>query len=157
MAQGVYEAIAVNCPTGVPGSCRTSTECDVRLLNEWARGFIAHTNEPVPAGEDIITDRVVEGEMWVWEHDGEPVSMAYASPPSGGVSRVSWVYTPPERRCHGYASAVVAAVTRAQLDAGNRCLLYTDLANPTSNAIYQAIGFRRIADAVVLAFDDARS
>jgi len=153
MDQGVYEATTVSAPTGVPGSHRTSTASDVRLLNEWARGFIAHTHQPLPAGEDIITDKIVGGAMWLWEQEGEPVSMAYASPPAGGVSRVSWVYTPPEHRRHGYASAVVAAVTRAQLEVGNRCMLYTDLANPTSNGIYQAIGYRRIGDAVILAFD----
>ena len=154
MHQGVYEATAVTAPTAVPGSCRTSTVSDVRLLNEWAQGFIADTGEPAPATEDAVTDKVVDGAMWLWEHDGESVSMAYASPPAGGVSRVSWVYTPPQHRRHGYASAVVATVTQAQLDAGNRCMLYTDLSNSTSNAIYQAVGYRRVGDAVALAFDD---
>jgi predicted GNAT family acetyltransferase len=66
--------------------------------------------------------------------------------PSG--MRVSWVYTPPEQRGHGYASALVAALTEQLLAAGNRCcFLYTDLANPTSNGIYQRIGYQPVCDA----------
>lgn len=153
MEQGVYEATDVTPPRGVPGTLRVAVPADAPLLNEWAVGFIEHIPEAVPAGEAMLTDRIERGEMWVWEYDGVPVSMTYASPPSGGVSRISWVYTPPELRRHGYASAVVAGATAEQLAAGNRCMLYTDLANPTSNGIYQAIGYRRVGDGVMLAFE----
>jgi len=155
MDQGVYEASAVTPPSGVPGSWRVSESGDASLLNGWARGFMIDVGEPVPARGDLITDRVAAGEMWLWEVRGTPVSMAYASPATGGVSRVSWVYTPPEHRKHGYASALAAALTRAVLESGDRCMLYTDLANPTSNEIYQAVGYRRVGDAVTLAFDPA--
>jgi GNAT superfamily N-acetyltransferase len=67
--------------------------------------------------------------------------------------RVGPVYTPPELRGHGYASAVTAAVSRQALDAGAaQVLLFTDLANPVSNAIYQRIGYRPVEDRTVLAF-----
>ena len=82
-----------------------------------------------------------------------PVSMAYASPANGGVTRISGVWTPPELRGHGYASGVVAALSTARLDAGEACMLYTDLANPTSNAIYQAMGYRRVGDSISITFD----
>ena len=63
------------------------------------------------------------------------------------------VYTPPELRGHGYASAVVAALSQRLLDAGHQyCALYTDLANPTSNSIYQKIGYTPVSDAVEYAF-----
>lgn len=153
MEQGVYEATQVAPPPGVPGCLRRASPRDAALLNVWALGFIEHIREPVPAEEAVLTDRIERGEMWVWERDGTPVSMAYASPPTGGMSRIGWVYTPPERRCHGYGSAVVAGATAAQLDAGARCMLYTDLANPTSNGIYQAIGYRRVGDGVMLSFE----
>ena len=78
--------------------------------------------------------------------------MAYASPASGGVTRISGVWTPPELRGRGYATAVVAARSTARQDAGEACMLFTDLANPTSNAIYQAIGYRRVGDNVNIAF-----
>ncbi len=71
-----------------------------------------------------------------------------------GVERIGPVYTPPDRRGRGYASAVVAGVSRSALDAGHRCILYTDLENPTSNAIYRAIGYRAVAEALQYRFDD---
>ena len=71
--------------------------------------------------------------------------------PSG--IRIGPVYTPPPDRGQGYASALVAAVSQAQLDAGRRfCFLYTDLANPTSNRIYQAIGYRPVTGALRIDF-----
>lgn len=152
-AEGVHEATMVTPPTGVRGTWRVSGPDDAPLLNGWALGFIADVGEPRPARDDLLSDRAAAGEMWLWEVGGTPVSMAYAAPATGGASRVSWVYTPPEHRNHGYASALVAVLTRAVLESGDRCMLYTDLANPTSNAIYHAVGYRRIADAVSLAFD----
>jgi predicted GNAT family acetyltransferase len=72
-------------------------------------------------------------------------------------SRVGWVFTPPESRGRGYASACVATLSEHLLAAGRRfCFLYTDLANETSNALYQRIGYERIGEAVDYRFDDAR-
>jgi predicted GNAT family acetyltransferase len=57
------------------------------------------------------------------------------------------VYTPPPLRKRGYAAAVTAAVTQAALDDGaDGVLLFTDQANPTSNTLYQRLGFRPLAD-----------
>ena len=79
--------------------------------------------------------------------------MLWTNPPTAGVVRVSGVYTPVERRGHGYASACVAAVSQHELDSGAvACSLYTDLANPTSNKIYQAIGYQPVEDARQWAF-----
>jgi predicted GNAT family acetyltransferase len=76
------------------------------------------------------------------------------STPNG--SRIGPVYTPPDLRRRGYASAVVAAASQAQLDAGARfCFLFTDLANPTSNRIYQAIGYEPVRDVEVYTFEVA--
>jgi predicted GNAT family acetyltransferase len=80
--------------------------------------------------------------------------MAGITAPAAGVARVVLAYTPRELRAHGYASACVAALTARQLaEPGRTCMLYTDLANPTSNGIYQAIGYRRIGEAVHIVFD----
>lgn len=152
-AEGVHEATKVTPPAGVPGAWRVSGPDDAPLLNGWALGFLTDVGDPRPARGDLLTDRAAGGEMWLWEAGATPVSMAYASPATGGVSRVSWVYTPPEHRKHGYASALVAVLTGAVLESGDRCMLYTDLANRTSNAIYQAVGYRRVAEAVWLAFE----
>jgi len=72
--------------------------------------------------------------------------MAAISDPVAGAVRIGPVYTPPEQRRHGYASALVAQLSQGARSAGNRCLLYTDLANPTSNAIYRAIGYRPVTE-----------
>ena len=89
----------------------------------------------------------------LWEDEGEPVSATGFGSPTPNGSRIGPVYTPPERRGHGYASVLVAEVSQAQLDAGKRfCFLYTDLANPTSNKIYVDLGYERVCDSVELDF-----
>ena len=89
----------------------------------------------------------------LWEVDGEPVcAVGYGSPTPTGV-RIGPVYTPPAHRGRGYASALTAHVSTEQLAGGRSfCFLYTDLANPTSNKIYAAIGYRRVCDSIQYAF-----
>jgi predicted GNAT family acetyltransferase len=63
------------------------------------------------------------------------------------ITRINLVYTPPDRRRRGYATAAVAALTQQLLNSGSRyCCLYTDLANPTSNSVYRRIGYRPVCD-----------
>ena len=83
-----------------------------------------------------------------------PVAMAGVFDAVAGVARIGPVYTPPDRRGRGYASALVAEVSDAVLTRGQRCILYTDLENPTSNAIYRALGYRAVAEALKYRFDD---
>ncbi len=87
--------------------------------------------------------RVAQGGYLLWE-DGEPVSMA-GFRTAVGVGRVGPVWTPPDRRGKGYAAAVTRAATRAILDVGAVAVLYTDLANPTSNGVYRRLGYRMVA------------
>jgi GNAT superfamily N-acetyltransferase len=97
------------------------------------------------------------GGITVWEAGGVPVSVAGRTRVVAGMVRVGPVYTPPEVRGHGYASAATAAVSQAALEDGLReVVLYTDLANPTSNALYQRLGYRPVEDRVVLSFTPAR-
>jgi predicted GNAT family acetyltransferase len=92
--------------------------------------------------------------LWVWEVDGAVVSMSGYGGPTPSGARIGPVYTPPELRGQGYATALVAAQTRWLLDHGRRfCFLFTDLGNPTSNRIYELIGYHRIADAAHYRFD----
>ena len=88
------------------------------------------------------------GRLWFWDRGGEAVSMAVSREPLLGVVRISGVYTPPEKRKHGYAAACVHALSKRLSDAGNRCILYTDLGNPTSNSIYRRLGYRAVAEAL---------
>jgi GNAT superfamily N-acetyltransferase len=141
----------VDPPSGVPGTPRPIAPTDRSLLIEWMTRFhIDIHNEVVedPAtGVDQRlrrTDRVMG---WLWEDQGEPVSMALLAGPVSGVSRIAGVYTPPDRRGHGYASACVAHASQHALDTGSTsCVLFTDLDNPTTNKIYPQVGYRPVAD-----------
>ena len=82
--------------------------------------------------------------------------VAYGSPTPGGI-RLGPVYTPPERRRRGYATSLVAEVSARLLESGRRrCFLYTDLANPTSNAIYRRIGYEQVAESAEYGYETAR-
>lgn len=82
--------------------------------------------------------------------------MAARNATAAGVARVGPVYTPAERRRHGYGAAVTAAGTQDALDRGaQQVVLFTDLANPTSNAIYQELGYRPVTDRILACFADA--
>jgi predicted GNAT family acetyltransferase len=90
----------------------------------------------------------------LWEDPGGTVvSVGGHTAAAAGVARVGPVYTPPPCRRRGYGAAVTAYVTQLALDSGaDGCMLYTDLANPTSNAIYQEIGYRPLGDVLQLRF-----
>ncbi|NDJ55097.1 MAG: GNAT family N-acetyltransferase [Chloroflexi bacterium] len=154
MNQRVYEARQLTPPQGVPGSMRLVTEDDRDLLIDWIRGFDRDAM-PAPRPDDQVkatVDRYLAGKrdlrgLYLWEVARQPVSMAgYAGPTPNGM-RILAVYTPPEQRKRGYASAIVAALSQHLLDSGRRfCFLFTDLSNPTANHIYQEIGYRPVID-----------
>jgi predicted GNAT family acetyltransferase len=140
-------------PFEVSGSFRLATRADTTLVDRWHQQFV-DAIEGAGRVPPSLDRHVVDGRVGLWEDDGHTVSTAYASPASGGVTRISGVWTPPELRGHGYASGVVAALSAARLDAGEACMLYTDLANPTSNAIYGAMGYRRVGDSISITFGE---
>lgn len=150
MRQGLLVADSLVEPPRVAGRHRLARPDDVATLRPWGDAFV---QEATPGGlaVDHVTDRVAAGLLHVWDVDGRPVSMAAVTPAEAGVSRVQLVYTPPQQRGRGYAAACVAAVTRQELaHPGRTCMLYTDLANPTSNALYERLGYRRIGEALDL-------
>lgn len=152
MRQRLLEADRLVEPPAPPGRHRLATRTDVPLLRAWGEAF---TDEATPGAIriDHVTGRIEAGLLHVWDVDGRPVSMAALTPPEAGTSRVQLVYTPPQERGRGYASACVAAVTREALaEVGRTCMLYTDAANPTSNALYERLGYRVIGTATDLAF-----
>jgi predicted GNAT family acetyltransferase len=144
-------------PVGVPGGPRRADERDVDLLARWRRAFAeddrgAWTSPETPRELVLGSLRLGTGEL-LWEVDGAPVAQATARPVVAGMSRIGPVYTPPERRRHGYAAAVTAAASRWALDQGaQRVLLFTDLANPVTNRLYPRIGYRPLHDTVELSF-----
>jgi predicted GNAT family acetyltransferase len=152
MRQGVYTARSARPPSGVPGRRRPAEARDARQLRAWAAAFVEETGTGVP-GEELVGPRLAAGRLHVWEHDGVPVAMTAVTAPFGGVCRVNLVYTPPERRGRGFAAALVASVTAAEVAAGRRCMLYTDLANPTANRLYGRVGYEWVGEARTLAFE----
>jgi predicted GNAT family acetyltransferase len=102
----------------------------------------------------MADERIGRNELFLWV-DGQPCSMAAWSGTTPNSVRIGFVYTPPGQRGRGYASACTARVSQQALDAGYRfCFLFTDLSNPTSNAIYQAIGYEPVCDVHDYLFDD---
>jgi predicted GNAT family acetyltransferase len=141
----VFEARSVVWPRLPSGTFRAATVADLPLLARWADAFFEEVGLLNPG--DAARDQIDEGRLYVWE-DGRPVSMAAWAGRTASTVRINAVYTPPEARGRGCASACVASLTQALLDEGlTSCCLYTDLANPTSNSIYQAIGYRPVCDA----------
>ena len=136
------------------GAAHSATAEDRDLAIRWSTAFLEGLGETdTPEGVAAHTDeRMGRGELRLWRRpDGVPVCMASISAPIEGMSRISLVYTPPEHRRRGYAAALTAALCQVALAAGVReTLLFTDLANPTANRVYQRIGFVPVSDAVVL-------
>lgn len=133
-------------PRPPEGRLRSADRSERELLIEWWRAFEAEAGLPggdrVPANVDA---RLQDGGLFVWDDRG-PVSLLSVAPSVARVARIGHVYTPPERRRRGYAGISVAEVSRRALAGGARaCMLFTDLANPTSNKIYREVGYRRIA------------
>lgn len=163
-AERIYQLKRVRPPRNVGGHARIATPADRELLIDWIRSFLVEVNgeDPDTIRDDRPADLVAssldrgQGTVYLWEVDGAAVSMARAHGETPNGIRIGPVYTPPEVRGHGFASAVTAAASQASLDAGRRFVfLFTDLANPTSNKIYQAIGYEPVIDIDQLAFDPA--
>ncbi len=138
-------------PPAPPGRLRPATAADLDLCLAWFRRFDAEAAEqagrpPSRSGDHwtaaVVRRRIDDGVTWLWEDaDGTPVHLSGATPAAGGVARIAPVYTPPDRRGRGYAARAVAEVAALLGAAGDRVCLFTDLDNPTSNALYARLGF----------------
>jgi uncharacterized protein len=143
----LYRLGSLHPPDGVPGRSRTATEADRDVLVAHRIGFHDDTGERGDLDPATAVEQSVRaGRCLVWEDPGV-VSSAVVTIAQAGVARVGFVYTPPEHRRHGYATACVAA-TSAWAREHDRadCILYTQLANPTSNAIYRSIGYQPVCE-----------
>jgi len=137
-----------------PGAARVATAADRGLLESWLAAFRQELADLGGPGAGMIEDRISHGGLTLWEAGGAAVSLAGSTRPVEGVIRLGPVYTPPEQRGRGYGGAVTAAVSRAALDAGAaHVVLFTDLANPTSNALYRRLGYRPVEGRLVLKFE----
>ncbi len=126
------------------GQARLAIESDLPMLNKWREEFGTEVGlseaERKPAPERVAM-RVENSEIMLWEDQGHPVCMVWGTLITNGIMSIGAVYTPLQYRGHRYASACVTEISRQILSAGNRAVLCADMANPTSNAIYQRIGY----------------
>ncbi|WP_286004135.1 GNAT family N-acetyltransferase [Geitlerinema calcuttense] len=143
----IHQLTQVEPVAKVGGYLRLATEGDRPLLLDWFTTFASEIGEIVlQDAEASVTSGLKRQSIYLWE-DGKPVSWASGSQSLPKAARIGPVYTPPEYRRKGYATACVAALSQQFLDRGcHSCFLFTDLANPTSNHIYQQIGYRPICD-----------
>jgi predicted GNAT family acetyltransferase len=135
------------------GSLRKATEADLPLAREWMDEYVRDTGIRTLA-PDVAQQLIGRGQLNFWFDGGSPRAMVAATRETRSGCAINTVYTPPQFRRRGYATAAVATLSASLLDAGRRfCCLYTDLANPTSNSIYAKIGYRPIRDEAEIAFD----
>ena len=149
-------------PASGPGALVAATEADLDLATAWFAAFVVDADEQAgrarsaaahesPDRADVL-GRIRAQRLWFWVDDsGAPVSLTGVNPPAFGVARVGPVYTPPGERGRGWASSAVAEVSARIVAAGSRACLFTDQANPTSNKIYAALGYRPVVDMADLA------
>lgn len=161
MRQGIFSLTRVEPVPSPGGGARAAGPADAPLVVRWVTDFSREAlgEEEVDAVRlEGIVRRRLEGAnpmhaVWLWEAGGEVVSLSgHGSLTPTGI-RIGPVYTPPDLRGKGFATALVAAQSQWLLDQGRRCcFLYTDLSNPTSNAIYRRIGYVLAAESVECSF-----
>jgi uncharacterized protein len=156
-AQGVFSLDRVERPAPVSGRMRDAVSGDRPLLLDWFRAFMEEAigESPGAASTEHVVDHRLEADsagVVLWE-DGPTVSLAAFGNPTPNGNRIGPVYTPPEHRRRGYASALVAELSERLLEKKRFCFLFTDLANPTANRIYEQIGYRRVCEAAEIVFE----
>ena len=128
------------------GRLRLASENDLYFLAHWCADFTVACSiggYDLQAGLDSAKRLVEDEQLYVWE-DGVPVSMAATHRKVTGCRFIGYVYTPPQLRGKGYASACVYTLTKTLLTPSfPKCALYIDCDNPVSNGIYERIGYRR--------------
>ena len=147
----IFRLDRVQPPQAAPGGFREVEERDRALLAAWWSAFCAEATPHAPRGNaNEAADRMLRraGRVaYLWEDGGTVVSLGAASGPTPRGIRIGPVYTPPQLRRRGYASNLVASITERQLASGRDfCFLFTDIANATSNHIYQEIGYAPVTD-----------
>ena len=143
-------------PKRCPGAARECKRSDLDHVHNWMKAFHRETDPSAPAPRRATIDRgLARGSYQYWVVDQRPVCLVGIRWISATTSRIAPVYTPPNDRQRGYASALVYEVAKRAVNAG-RCTLLADQANPAANAVYQALGFRQRADFQVWKFEAIR-
>ena len=157
--QIIYVLKNVLLPPPVDGKLRFAKADEAPLIAGWISAF----SKDMPKAEQLNEKEALkkaetliqEERVAVWSVKGKAVSQASVTG-TDTVTRVSMVYTPPEQRNHGYASAIVAHLSQMQLDQGKKmCCLYADARNPVSNSIYRKIGYEFVGRSSLFVLDKA--
>lgn len=153
MEQRLFQLDAVVPPADPPpGRARVAVVDDVPLVASWVEAFAAEAAAPMGDPRATAELWISSGACLLWD-DGGPRAMAARVGETPRGARIGAVYTPPAHRRRGDAQAATTALSARVLGGegggGGKafCFLYTDLANPTSNAIYARIGYRPVGDA----------
>ena len=155
--QRIYELVAVNPDVAQIGEFRKPQDKDMAFFPYWMEAL---SSEAMGFEGNVVGDLEkyryhMKGDLYFLEDNGVAVSMAKVTRRMENVCGIGYVFTPPYFRGKGYASACVAALSQLVLDEGySKCALYTDLANPTSNSIYQKMGYEPLCDSLEIRFED---
>jgi predicted GNAT family acetyltransferase len=143
----LYALSELTIPT-VDGAMSVASSEDYELILDWYIEFGKDTGVFMPNPQGSIKAGLGRNSYRFWSIDGEKVCLAGHAPlvdtPDGIVARIGPVYTPPEQRRNGYAGALTATLSQELVEQGAKCMLYTDATNPTSNSVYQKIGYELI-------------
>ena len=148
MSVRLYKVEKVQQVPPAPGVMREAGPQDIDILTLWCHQFRQEIKAPEQIDEKVLMEGYLqEKRLFIWETGGEARAMAgYAGVTLNGA-RINMVYTPSGLRKRGYASNLVVALSQNLLDSGKKfCVLYADLLNPTSNNIYQKIGYLPVCD-----------
>jgi hypothetical protein len=161
MAQGVYVLRTVRHAPAAPGAPRLATPDDEEVVRRLVEAFAAEAvldviRDPESARRTVAARSggdPAHGGFWLWEDGGQVVSISGHGMPTPTGIRIGPVYTPPAHRRRGYATSLVETQAAWLLAQGwASCFLYTDLANPTSNAVYRRVGYEQVAEALDVGF-----
>ncbi len=158
MNQHIYELKSVNPSVKQFGHLRPLSDKDIYFFPYWLEAFHAASHYgqslmTIPEDIDLYNYRIKSQKLYILEVEGSPVSMVGFTREMKDSIGIAFVYTPPYFRKRGYATSAVAKLSQVALDQGYQsCVLYTDLDNPTSNHIYQEIGYESICDSSMLEF-----
>jgi predicted GNAT family acetyltransferase len=147
----LFELTTVILPKQISGMFRLAQTKDEKIIFNWLRAFHSEAvpNDPILSDDELIKnlrEGIEKNQFFVWEDEGKLVSLVGSRRETSTDRWIAPVYTPPELRGRGYASFLVASVSQIIVDSGKKAMLFTDLTNPTSNSIYQKIGFKSVGD-----------
>jgi uncharacterized protein len=151
MSQRIYVCSKTNPIDDEIGKIQLANPKDQDLLIPWMVDFLVTTNEDasLEASQKRLSELIKNEQLYLLVVDDQVVSMAATTRPFRKTISIGYVYTPIGLRNRGFATKMVKSLTDLALEKYDFCSLYTDLANPTSNSIYQKIGYQPIGDSIV--------